>query len=1012
MLKALFHPPEGGGPSYLGIIIVPAAGLARPSEWVDISGRSWLRQLFEKHWASPIGIWEFEYNLSPQNSLAERLVENAHGLLTALLSHCTGENASHPLVFICHGMGGIVFKKALCISREQHFKYRPVIDVISGAIFLGSPHLRANAKQAKITLDLLLRCQNRGTGRSIASDNDILTVMDICRSFERVNLRVPVISVYENHETQTERRVFAKFFNRRRNSVVTTKDLCRLNASPETVLASDSDHFDVCKVASQSRVYKAIVDLLEDRLQNAPRAIAELSKPYTVPPGLRDDTLRSQSTAGYTRFKEQNPGPVSSPIGAATGGSTAGSFELVPRLGELEITTRDPILPCFSLGTHKKADSFYGREDVLAKIDKHLLFSSEEPVPESDERAQLLSFSICGLGGMGKTELAVEYAYTRREYFEAIFWLSADDGGILAANFAKIAQQLGLEDDTQDLAASRDIVMGWLAHPLRKIAGLDTRENEVRWLIIFDNVDNLDVLHDYWPKLGRGSVLVTSRDPAAKTNLFTGNGIDLPPLSTSESEALMQRLTHLKAEGPQQEALSCIAEKLGGLPLAIHQMSGIFRQLRLSYIDFLNYYNEEGIQRLQARTSDKTESEHVRSLATTWALDRLSPQTRALLQVICLLDPDGIPEVLLIDKTKKVELKNYPRNRGEYYDARAELLSSSLINQNADQGLLSLHRLIQETTRGMMNETDIFEALRAATQLVVSTWPFQSLKEHHSVARFDMCETIFPCVLRLKNAVEPYIGRNKEFPLDIRLADLFNDTGWYMFERGLLEEVGSFCTLALQIGEGLGDTADEEVVRQIRQSHSFLGIAMVETNQHDSSLHHKQIWLDMLLERRSSEGKPIEDYELGYAYNEIGVAYGNRNMLEEAAGAFLRSIEIFQGLDDYEDTMLGWPEPNLGFIYWMQGRFEEAERTLVEILDIHAAAWGVDDTKSFKTGKILYGMGNVLEDMGRYEESLNFHSRCLAQYRKTLGMNHHRMGDICYRMAGHCMRQGAYKEAE
>ena len=70
--------------------------------------------------------------------------------------------------------------------------------------------------------------------------------------------------------------------------------------------------------------------------------------------------------------------------------------------------------------------------------------------------------------------------------------------------------------------------------------------------------------------------------------------------------------------------------------------------------------------------------------------------------------------------------------------------------------------------------------------------------------------------------------------------------------------------------------------------------------------------------------------------------------LEEAAAAFRRSIEVFQSLNDYEDTMLGWPEPNLGFIYWMQGKLDDAEKALVEILDIHAAAWGVDDTKSFK----------------------------------------------------------------
>lgn len=249
-----------------------------------------------------------------------------------------------------------------------------------------------------------------------------------------------------------------------------------------------------------------------------------------------------------------------------------------------------------------------------------------------------------------------------------------------------------------------------------------------------------------------------------------------------------------------------------------------------------------------------------------------------------------------------------------------------------------------------------------------------------------------------------------------------------MFERGLPEELEPFCNLALVIGEKLGRNSNEEIMRTTWESHSFLGISTVETNEHDMSLFHKRKWLDMLLERESAPGVPIEDYELGYAYNEIGVAYGNDQRLEAAAQAFIRSIQIFQGLPDYEDTMLGWPEPNLGFIYWMQGKLKDAERVLIEILDIHAAAWGVDDTKSFKyvplqadifseanngrIGKILYGMGNVLQDMGRFDDSLNFHRRCFLQYKKTLGTNHHRTGDICHRMAGHCMRQGAYADAE
>jgi hypothetical protein len=76
---------------------------------------------------------------------------------------------------------------------------------------------------------------------------------------------------------------------------------------------------------------------------------------------------------------------------------------------------------------------------------------------ESEE--QLCSFAICGLAGMGETELAVEYAYSRKDNFEAVFWLGADDTQILASNFTQITRQLGLEDGLADIAASRDVAM-------------------------------------------------------------------------------------------------------------------------------------------------------------------------------------------------------------------------------------------------------------------------------------------------------------------------------------------------------------------------------------------------------------------------------------------------------------------------------------------------------------------------------------------------------------------------
>ncbi|RSL62727.1 hypothetical protein CEP53_004673 [Fusarium sp. AF-6] len=287
-------------------------------------------------------------------------------------------------------------------------------------------------------------------------------------------------------------------------------------------------------------------------LHSAPQRIAENDKP-----SLKDDTLRSPSTACLTRFEDVDMKsqptslPISSPADTVAGSSTVESYEVVPAVAALEVSARDPKLPCFVLGDYWRKDAFMGREDTLKIIDDHLLPENINPDKgqgsdsSSQDGSDLRSFAICGLGGIGKTELAVQYAHTRKKYFEAIFWLGADDSKILASSFANLAVQLGLEDeDSVDVTASRDIVMGWLSRPLRQTSKPDEPGNFVNWLLIFDNVDNLDVLDDYWPKLGRGSVLITSRDPNAKQNMYIHEGLHLPPLTNTETEVLMQKLTH------------------------------------------------------------------------------------------------------------------------------------------------------------------------------------------------------------------------------------------------------------------------------------------------------------------------------------------------------------------------------------------------------------------------------------------------------------------------------------
>ncbi|RSL75516.1 hypothetical protein CEP51_010797 [Fusarium floridanum] len=976
MLDLVFESRQRRGEeNQLDIVAIPAVGLNKPTSWLDSSGTSWLQNLVDGCVAR-ITVWEYAYKANLQESVAKQLIREGFHLVEALHSHCTKPRYKKvPIVFICHGSGGFVLKK--------YYHLRPVIDVVSGFIFLGSPHLIGDIEDAKKSFDLLAKCRNSGTVKALSSLTELSDLIEVCKSFERLGIQGPVVSAYETKETHLSSGLFAKFRSRTRGHMIVPESLSTLRVHSETSVDSKSNHTDICNLPIGSELYNSCENLIMEVLHTAPQRIAENDKPYIIPVALKDDTLRSPSTACLTRFEDvdltSQPTslPISSPADAVAGSSTVESYELVPAVAALEVSARDPKLPCFILGDHWRKDAFVGREDTLKIIDQHLLPTNFNPDKEQDSdsssehSSDLRSFAICGLGGIGKTDK------------------------ILASSFANLAVQLGLEDeDSVDVTASRDIVMGWLSRPLRQTSKPDEPSNFVNWLLIFDNVDNLDVLDDYWPKLGRGSVLITSRDPNAKQNMYIHEGLHLPPLTNTETEVLMQKLTHVRADDYQKDALAKIAKTLDGLPLVINQMSGLFRSFRLSYMDFLEFLQEEGIEKLYERQSGSTDKQKTQSLVTYWALDRLSSPTKALLQVMCLLDPDDIPEDILIDKS------------GQENSYRPPPPTSQKRNNK-----LPPHRLAQDATKAMMEKDQLVSAFQAAAKLVVSAWPFQSIKEHHSTVRFSKCEDMFPCVLRLKDGLKSILASTPDFPVDISLARLFNDTGWYMFERGLQEETKPFCDLALLIAERLKKTHGTEAIECIRESQQFLGIALVETNEHTLSMAHKQKWLDMLLERKSHSGTPIEDYELGYAYNEIGVAYGNADMIDEAIEAFVRSIEIFQGLDDYEDTMLGWPEPNLGFMYWLKGDLETAETALVEILDIHAAAWGVDDTHSFKTGKILYGLGNVLESQGRFDESLGFHLRCLEQYKKVLGMNHHRVGDVCHRLASHYMRKGLYKEA-
>lgn len=158
----------------------------------------------------------------------------------------------------------------------------------------------------------------------------------------------------------------------------------------------------------------------------------------------------------------------------------------------------------------------------------------------------LRQFALCGFGGIGKTEIARESSRRYKSSFDAIFWVMADEIAKLNHHYQQISLRLGLEDpsDCKNQVVSREVVKGWLSNPRKHLSVSDEliqpgqARSEATWLLIFDNADDLMLLADYRPQ-GRGSILITSRDPLAK-RMFTSrpSGMDLSPLSQEDSLSL------------------------------------------------------------------------------------------------------------------------------------------------------------------------------------------------------------------------------------------------------------------------------------------------------------------------------------------------------------------------------------------------------------------------------------------------------------------------------------------
>lgn len=458
------------------------------------------------------------------------------------------------------------------------------------------------------------------------------------------------------------------------------------------------------------------------------------------------------------------------PSNRATDGTSHGGFEIVypstPR--PRSRSQRSLHLPCFFLNTHPANQDFCGREDILELLAAELLPSKNRVTASG---TGLRQFTLCGFGGIGKTEIAREFSRRHKAAFDAVFWVTADEVAKLDNDYQQISLALGLENlsECKSQVVSREIVKGWLSSPRKHVTGPADFDQpgesgpEATWLLIFDNADDPMILADYWPQ-GSGSILITSRDPLSKS-IFTRkpSGIDLGPLTQEDSLSLFNYLTTTIEEAGGDKAQE-ISDALGGVPLAISQMASIIRRQDLTLSEFFELYtNYEEHASLYGTKFDTSLVAYPHSLSTVFAFEKLKDQTRQLLELISFLDPDVIGEDLLIAASVEMFSDGTSFKKANFIEARTDLLQSSLIQRDKQKQRISVHRIVQDTVLATMDYEKKKSVFEQVVRILWADWPSamptpskepelpkpKSAGNRQHVGRWPVCAAIYPHVLRV-----------------------------------------------------------------------------------------------------------------------------------------------------------------------------------------------------------------------------------------------------------------------
>ncbi|MFI6905028.1 FxSxx-COOH system tetratricopeptide repeat protein [Nonomuraea sp. NPDC050394] len=319
--------------------------------------------------------------------------------------------------------------------------------------------------------------------------------------------------------------------------------------------------------------------------------------------------------------------------------------------------------------------------------------------------------ALFGLGGVGKTEIAAEYAHRHRGDYDLVWWIRSEQESAVVNGLVALGRRMqppGFRAEERDYSAQL------------VIEALEKGEPYGDWLIIFDNANNAGMISEYIPR-GRGHVIITSRDSHWRKALGVA-GIEVGEFTPDETvEFLSKRVPALAGRGAEAATL---AAELGHLPLAAEHAAAYMNETGTSAAEYLTKLRDNAHE-LLAREVDIP---YPLAVAATWGVSRdaISPEADTLFQVMAFFAPEPIAEELLAQPAKAGdlpgELSRVLGDVGELRQAARQLARFSLAKIDGVLNAVQMHRVVQAVTRSrlMREDPEQAERFRHAVHLLLA----------------------------------------------------------------------------------------------------------------------------------------------------------------------------------------------------------------------------------------------------------------------------------------------------